>query len=145
MSGTGTLARRLAALGKRKMQPEQALQRAVCRFLDVALIRGQALYFHPANGGLRSKAEAGIMTRLGVKPGVPDLCIIWSSAGQPAHVGFIELKSARGKPSPAQVAFGAACQAVQAPCEVARSLDDVQAILARWCVPVRLALSVRAA
>lgn len=117
---------------------EQELQKAVCAFLDVALPRGVALYFHVPNGGLRSKVEAGIMKALGIKAGVADLCIIWSPPGaRRAHVGFIELKAVGGKLSPEQLAFGASCKALNARCDLAHSLDEVEEILRRWGVPLR--------
>lgn len=61
------------------------------------------LFFHPANGGYRSKAEAGIFKAMGVTPGVSDLVILrksWPWAGL-----FIELKVKGGKLSEYQTAF----------------------------------------
>lgn len=68
-------------------RPEEALQRSVAAFLDVALPR-EAVWFHPPNGGARTKAEAGVFRATGVKPGVPDVVIIYR--GRPL---FIELKN----------------------------------------------------
>ena len=55
---------------------EDALQRDVARLLDYAL-PPDAVWFHAPNGGGRSKVEAAIFKGLGVKPGVPDLIILY--------------------------------------------------------------------
>ena len=81
---------------RRMKRPEEALHRAVAQFLDLALPE-DAVWFHPPNGGARSKAEAGIFKAMGVKPGVPDVVIIYRS--QPI---FIELKAPGETPSKTQ-------------------------------------------
>lgn len=69
----------LAAGKRRRAQPEEAIHRAIVEWLRVAVPEppeGPA-WFHPPNGGGRSKAEAGIFKALGVKAGVPDLVFVW--------------------------------------------------------------------
>lgn len=118
-------------------RPEQALQKAVCAYLDVALICSEALYFAVPNGGKRSAVEAAIMKGLGVKAGVADLCILWRCPEwRLGTAGFIELKADKGRLSPAQRDFGISCKAVGSHWAEARSVDEVEAILLRWRVPV---------
>jgi hypothetical protein len=56
--------------------------------------------FHPPNGGMRSKATAANMQRLGTRRGVPDVWICERAHGCNGMV--IELKSGRNKPTPEQ-------------------------------------------
>jgi hypothetical protein len=68
-------------------RPEEALQRSVAQYLDIALPE-DAEWFAISNGFKRSKAEAGVAKAMGQKAGVPDVEII--------HRGraiFIELKA----------------------------------------------------
>ena len=82
---------------KKRSHPEDAEQRAVCKYLDLKRI----LYCHVPNGGGRSKIEAAIMKGLGVKAGVPDLLIF--DRPIPGIAGCaIEMKSATGRVSPQQ-------------------------------------------
>lgn len=108
-------------------RPEEALHRAVAQYLVLIESGCGFFWFHPANGGARSKAEAGIMKALGVKAGTPDIAIV--------HRGralFIELKAPKGRVSPAQKKTIPAIEAAGAPCAICRSLDDVQANLKTW-------------
>ncbi len=57
---------------------EEKLHKAIYEMAEREKRPG-VIVFHPANGGARSKAEAGRLTGMGVVPGVPDLNII--SAG----------------------------------------------------------------
>lgn len=86
---------------KRRDRPEERLHRAVVAYLRAALPKPW-LAFHPANGGARSKAEAGVFKALGVLAGMPDLIVL----GPPSRVVAIELKAPpkplkSGKPSKA--------------------------------------------
>lgn len=58
------------------------------------------LFFHIPNGGRRSKAEAGRFKAMGVRSGVPDLCLPVARRGY--HGLWIELKAAGGRPSSEQ-------------------------------------------
>lgn len=61
--------------------------------------------YHVPNGGGRSKAEAGRLKAMGVKRGVPDICLDWPAGG--FHGLRIELKRLkRGRPSPEQLEWG---------------------------------------
>lgn len=53
-----------------------------------------ALLYHPANGGKRGKQEAAKFKRMGVKPGVPDLCLPVARGG--FHGLYVEMKRRDG-------------------------------------------------
>ena len=56
--------------------------------------------YHTPNGGSRNIAEAANLKRMGVKPGVPDLCLPYPSKG---YYGlYIEMKTDKGRASGAQ-------------------------------------------
>lgn len=106
------------------MTEEDRLQIAVARFLDVSLPEG-AVWFAVPNGGSRNPIEAAKMKRMGTRPGIPDLCIVWRG-----RVIFIELKTPKGRTSPAQEAVMSALTMAGAVVNVCRSLEDVQGFLA---------------
>lgn len=56
--------------------------------------------FHTPNGGSRHPAEAAHLKKMGVKPGVPDLCLPYPV--EPWHGLWIEMKSLTGKPTALQ-------------------------------------------
>ena len=66
--------------------------------------------FHPPNGGMRSKATAANMMRLGTRRGCPD---VWLPTPTPGYAGpgkgyiglIIEMKAGRNKPTPEQKAY----------------------------------------
>lgn len=67
------------------------------------------MLFHIPNGGSRHKAEAGRFRAMGVRPGVPDLCLPVPAGGY--HGLYIELKRSKGgRVSDEQAAWIAALQ-----------------------------------
>ncbi len=76
---------------------EAEIQRAVFRHITT---RGQpGLYaFHVANGGYRRRTEAAILKGMGVRPGVPDVILIYEG-----RVYALELKAEGGRPTEAQI------------------------------------------
>lgn len=83
----------------RRNQPEAAIQKAVVQHLRARAVPGLC-WFHVPNGGKRNPREAAIFKALGVKAGVPDLLLFHN------HRFFaLELKSTRGRMSPAQTDF----------------------------------------
>ena len=78
---------------------EDMLQRGVVRYLDLAL-PPDATFYHCPNGGLRKRQLAQRLVGLGVRPGVPDLPLVWQGRAL-----FIELKTPAGALSPAQRAY----------------------------------------
>lgn len=82
-----------------KHPSEMQIQGAVAEFLDRAL-PADAAWFHPPNGGHRHPVVAAKLKAQGVKPGVPDVVIIWRG-----RAIFIELKAHKGSLSDAQKAM----------------------------------------
>lgn len=84
-------------------QEEEALQRACFVWLDMASGTHEILRyaFHPANGGKRSKGEAGKLKAMGVKKGVPDILLPLPWRGYSGLA--VELKSQKGVLTPEQV------------------------------------------
>jgi hypothetical protein len=79
------------------MSEEERLQRTCMQWNAAKFHRFPLLskMFHPANGGARSPAEAGILKACGVKPGVPDLLLPFPT---PFFCGLsIELKAQKGR------------------------------------------------
>ena len=64
----------------------------------------------------------------GLTPGLADLLII----GPGGFVGFMELKSAKGRLSKAQERFRAICDACGVPHRVTRGRDEPIEVLAEW-------------
>ena len=56
--------------------------------------------FHIPNGGSRNIAEAANLKRMGVKAGVPDLCLPYPSKGY--HGLWIEMKTDKGRQTGSQ-------------------------------------------
>ena len=115
--------------------PEQALQRQIAQFLDVAL-GGTAWYGAiPLGGG--GRVRGAILHSTGTKEGTPDMCVV--DAGR---VLFLELKSPKGRVSPAQEACHRALRRAGAPVYIIRSLDEAIAALRQAGVPLRVAEAV---
>lgn len=110
------------------IRPEEALHRQVASYLNT--IPG-LLWWHVPNGGWRSKAEAGIMKTLGVRPGVPDICFI----APQGKAGFLELKAPGGKVTPTQRQFMEDAMEKGALVGVCYSLADVADHLNTWLTP----------
>jgi hypothetical protein len=97
---------------------------------------------HIPNGEYRPKQTAGLLERMGVRPGWPDFIFInWTGA-----VYFLEIKSRTGELSEHQQAFFAAMRARNIECKCARSYEQAIRILAGWgVVPITVSLSETAA
>jgi hypothetical protein len=117
----------------RKAQPEAALQRALCKYLNACLLP-PAMYFAVPNGGARNPVEAAIMSGLGVKRGMPDLCIIYDS--QPY---LLELKSADGRLSDHQRERIEELIRAGARVGIAYSLEQAIGKIQGWGLPLRSA------
>ena len=114
-------------------QSEHALQVAVAHMLAVVLDPAQTWWSALDHGaGWMTPASAGLRKARGVKAGLPDFIILY----QDRLLG-IELKSEKGRLSPEQVETGKAWMALGHDTAIARSLEDVQAILDVWKIPMR--------
>lgn len=113
---------------KRRGTPEADLQRSVVIALRFALPKG-AIIHHCANEvtepGPRSARRQAILVGMGVHSGFADLIIICDG-----RVLLLELKSLKGKLSPAQEAFRDAILAQGFGWALVRSLDDALCALA---------------
>lgn len=114
----------------RRKHPEDDLAMAVADFISFAA--PDLLWWHTPNGGKRAAREAMRLSRMGVLPGVADLCFVLPSG----KVAFIELKVESSYQSPAQKAFQNDVEARGCPYVVCRSIDDVRVTLEDWGVPL---------
>lgn len=87
---------------------------------------------HAANDGKRSIAAAMRLKRLGMVAGDPDLRIWMPRRPEPPLVGFLEVKSATGRVTPAQQDEIAALRDDGFPVAVVRSVDEALAALREW-------------
>jgi hypothetical protein len=106
---------------------EHQLQSALCNYLDLSLKRDLD-YFAIPNGGLRNIRVAASLKAEGVKRGVPDICIMLPYG----RVGWMELKTTKGRQSLEQKGFEARCARIGHPYALVRSIDDAQAALMEW-------------
>ena len=122
----------------RQGTPEADLQRAVLSALRFALPKG-AIIHHCANevaqAGPRGAKRQAILQGMGVHAGFADLMVL--SEGR---VLFLELKSSKGRLSPAQQAFRDAVEAQGFAWALVRSLDDALGALADHCFTTRVAV-----
>lgn len=112
--------------------PESALQKSVMAYLEAVL----PLYvraFSVPNGMRLSATQARIAKAEGLRAGVPDICIVH----QGGSVAFIELKTAKGRLSPAQTEWLDWCAWQRVPAAVCRSIDDVRSTLSAWGIETR--------
>ncbi len=112
----------------RRSTPEADLQRAVVTALRFALPR-TAIIHHCANEvtepGPRGAKRQAILIGMGLHPGFADLMVLCEG-----RVLFLELKSLKGRLSPAQEAFRDAVLAQGFGWALVRSLDDALGALA---------------
>ncbi len=114
-------------------RPEQTLHVAVARYLTVAL-RPPVWWSSIEHASKLGKVAAGMRRARGVKPGIPDVVILWPESGRTRMLG-IELKSPTGSQSPVQKDVETAWAACHVPVVVCRSLQEVETALTIWRVP----------
>jgi hypothetical protein len=126
---------------KRRGTPEADLQRAVVQALRFALPR-TAIIHHCANEvtepGPRGAKRQAILVGMGVHPGFADLMVL-----SDGRVLFLELKSLRGRLSPAQAAFRDAVLAQGFGWALVRSIDEALGALADHGFTTRVVAPVR--
>lgn len=107
--------------------PEADVQRAIVAALRFAL-PGALVHHSPnehRNAGLNARRVQGIRAGMGLCRGWPDLVILAEG-----RVVFLEVKSATGRVSAEQAAFGARAVAEGHVWAVVRSVDDALDVLA---------------
>ena len=116
---------------ERRKRPETALRTAVLAYLSEAL--PQTAFFCAFPGKTGGLFHGLKMRELGVRPGFPNLLVLYSG-----RAFCIELKSNALVLEPAQRDCYAALQDARVPVVVARSLGDVQHFLCVDCgLPMR--------
>lgn len=131
MSGLALAAAKRRKCGRR---PEESLHRSIVDWLNWAVPRPPAgpAWFHPPNGGGRSKAEAGIFKALGTKAGVPDLVFIWRG-----RVIGVEIKPPKGRLRKVQKELHEEWRSVGALVATMHSINELRDFLIVCGVPVR--------
>jgi hypothetical protein len=109
-----------------RRREEDHLQRAALAHIRLRGVRN-LFCCHVPLGGTRSPVEAAIMVGLGVVVGMPDLLLI--HAGQ---VFGLELKTATGKLSTAQIATQEAMRAAGCTVATVHSIDEAIRVLEGW-------------
>jgi hypothetical protein len=112
-------------------RPEQALQRAVVQYLQVAA--PSDLFWtaiNPVPG--KTPAVAALSKALGLRAGVSDLIFIYK--GQAL---FLELKADKGRESPAQRETSLLAAKAAVPTFICRSIDEVEGRLQAWGIPLK--------
>lgn len=110
-------------------RPEQEAGALLIEWIDlVALpngLRPGEFFYHVANGGGRSKAEAGILKGQGVRPGWPDYCLDLPAG--PHHGLRLELKAEdAAKPPDHQLKILARLESVGFKCCVAWGFEEAR-------------------
>jgi hypothetical protein len=120
---------------RRRLESEQALQRAVADYLHWAFPPGSGVEWtaFPAGGGGRTRGA--ILKGMGLKPGWPDLQFVY----QGRYYG-IELKWEKRGRSLAQIARHTALRGQGCPVATANSAEAVETILRGWGLPVHATL-----
>lgn len=115
---------------KRKAE-EAKLHKAVAVYLRFCLVE-DAFWFHVPNGGKRHDTIAAQLAGMGVKAGIPDLCIIYRAK---AH--FIELKIDHAYLSAIQKQVHQQLNRAGARVATCRSIPEVESALDAWGIPLR--------
>ena len=110
----------------RRRRPEQDDQRALVKHLQIRAAP-DTYWFHPANGGARSATESAILKACGVRSGVPDLILI-----RGGRTYGLELKSLKGRLTPAQDTAHQEMRAAGAEVAVAVGLNQAIRQLEDW-------------
>lgn len=118
------------------MTAEDRIQQAIVAYLR-AVLPQDALVFAVPNGGHRSKATAGILKATGTLAGVSDVFLIIPGF---ARLICAEIKTAKGRVTPAQRQFGTLVERAGHVFVVWRSIEDARATLTEFEIPTREAL-----
>ena len=103
---------------------ESTIQQQICEYLS---IKGVFYFSIPNEHYNISHGQRTTLKKMGLLPGMPDLCILHGG-----RVFFIEVKAPGEYPTPKQANIHDALMARGYPVEIARSVEDVQEILEGW-------------
>ena len=113
-----------------RQAPELALHVAVSRFLRLVLPVEATYTTFPLGGGGFGHGQR--LKAMGTRAGWPDLQVLYSG-----RAFLIELKSQNGRLSEEQVQTHRRIVSAGCPVVVARTLEEVEAALRVWGVPMR--------
>ena len=138
----------------RRAHPEQDFHKTAVAYLRLVL-RDDVVFFHIPNQGNRSLSYNVTLKAMGLLPGVFDLVLMWSvpfdatdgtvKKGLFARVAWAEAKADAGSLSEAQREFQTRVEALGHRAAVWRRLEDVEATLKLWGVPMRAGVTLNAA
>ena len=109
--------------------PELALHVAVSRFLRAALPNEATYTTFPLGGGGQARGQR--LKAMGTRAGWPDLQVLYAG-----RAFLIELKGPDGRLSEDQVCTHRRIKSAGCPVVVARSVEDVDAALRNWGIPL---------
>lgn len=122
-----------------RKQHETGLHIGIVHALRLDFLPEDLIFFHVANGGVRHKAEAIKLKKMGVLAGVADLLCHWPTAIQEdgkkslwMETGYIEIKTDSGDLADTQEAFRDRIKALGGKYAIARSYEAVRDILVGW-------------
>ncbi len=113
---------------------EARIQAAIVAYVRTVAPPPAALIFAIPNGGLRTKAEAGLLRWTGALAGVPDLCLVLPHR---SRCCFLEVKTPAGRLSVAQVDMLNTFDAMGVNYAIVRSIEDVREVLGYLGIPTR--------
>jgi len=106
---------------------EDAIHAGIVEYLTLCA-HPRLMWFHCPTGALVKPSSRIYFARLGVFPGVADLCFVLPDKS----VAFLEVKSEDGRLSEAQQAFQARCALLGLKYQIARSISEAEEILRDW-------------
>lgn len=116
------------------MKPETLLQIQIVEYLSLIAQKNDFIFFSIPNEGAmtagKGKVDYALMTtlkKMGMLPGVPDLCIIKNGRAY-----FMEVKTSKGKLSKVQDIVTDNILKKGSLINVVRSVEDVQITLKHW-------------
>lgn len=114
---------------------EERIHRSIIHYLRTVLPNSW-LCMHAANGGYRSKSEAGIFKALGVIAGWPDISIFGEEA-KGCQAFFFEVKALKGRLSENQQSCIDKLRDLGFPVAVVHSIEEIEQSLKSWGIPLR--------
>lgn len=108
-------------VGKRA-HPEDNLQMACLRYFDLRFPKLRMALHHSPNGGRRDEREGARFKLMGVRPGFPDLILLFPR-GKCPFLG-IEMKSARGYQTEHQKEYQRYFESIGARYEIVRTKEQ---------------------
>ena len=106
---------------------EDAIHAGIVEFLTLAA-HPRLMWFHVPNSAMVKPSARIYFARLGVFPGVADLCFVLPDKS----VAFLEVKSEDGRQARAQEHFQARCAMLGLKYRIARSISEAEEVLRDW-------------